>query len=132
MQDKELLDRIICYVVNNKEVGILKEIEVDDANGRYFIDRQGKVISLCKEVATELQPIDNGKGYKKVQIGSKSYYIHRLVAKAFLVYQEEDKEIHHIDRNRNNNNASNLLPIDKKKHRLIHSLLDKWESMGKV
>lgn len=132
MQNNDLIDRIINYSLNNEEELIIKEIVVEGACGRYFITRSGKVISLCKEEATELQPMDNGKGYKKVQIGSKSYYVHRLVAKSFLMYDEEEKEIHHIDRNRQNNSVSNLLPIDKKKHRLIHRLLDKWESIGQV
>lgn len=132
MQNNELIDRLINYALNNKEELIIKEIEVEDACGRYFITRSGKIISLCKEEAAELQPMDNGKGYKKVQIGSKSYYVHRLVSKSFLIYDEEDKEIHHIDRNRANNDISNLLPTDRKKHRLIHSLLDKWENIGQV
>lgn len=63
-----------------------------------------------------LTPTDNGNGYKIVGmpidtdtgIKNKNFYVHRLVATAFISNPERKPEINHKDHNRANNNASNL------------------------
>lgn len=63
-----------------------------------------------------LTPTDNGNGYKIVGLpvntatGStnKNFYVHRLVAMAFISNPENKPEINHKDHNRNNNKSSNL------------------------
>lgn len=106
----------------------MKSIKVDDANGRYYILRDGTVISFCHQQPAILIPLDNGNGYKYVKIGGKNYYIHKLVADAFLIYdKEENTVIHHLDLNRNNNHIENLLPLSVEEHALIHKL---WRKLN--
>ena len=88
----------------------MKEVVVSNAEGRYFVIPQGQVISFCQEEPRIKALNDNGNGYLYITIGKKNYYIHRLVAEAFI--QNEDKEksvIHHLDRQKDNNDVSNLL-----------------------
>lgn len=47
-------------------------------------------------------------GYRRVCIKCKTYYIHRLVAETFIPNPENKPAIDHIDRNRDNNDVSNL------------------------
>lgn len=47
-------------------------------------------------------------GYKSVQIFNKNYYIHRLVAQAFIPNPENKPCVNHIDGNKKNNNVNNL------------------------
>lgn len=58
------------------------------------------------------QPINNGYNYLSVGLRKdgikKRYYIHRLVADAFIDNFENKKEVNHIDGIRINNQLSNL------------------------
>lgn len=45
---------------------------------------------------------------------SKSFYIHDLVAKHFLLEEKGDREVNHIDGNKNNNHIENLEYISHK------------------
>jgi len=60
-----------------------------------------------------LTPTDNGNGYKIVGLQAKDarrkkFYIHRLVAAAFLPRKEGQDYVNHRDHNRANNAANNL------------------------
>lgn len=63
-----------------------------------------------------MTPTDNGNGYKRVglrvntETGSKArnFYVHRLVAIAFIPNPESKPEINHLDHNRQNNRFDNL------------------------
>jgi len=59
-------------------------------------------------------------GYLRVRlyndIGCKCYYIHRLVADAFLLNLQNKQQIDHIDKNRNNNNVNNLRWVSAKEN----------------
>lgn len=50
----------------------------------------------------------NSKGYLQVSINGKKYYVHRLVAYAFIKNPCGYKEVDHIDRDPHNNNVTNL------------------------
>lgn len=52
--------------------------------------------------------IDNGIGYNIVKIGGKSLYIHRIIYETFVGIILSNKEINHIDHNKNNNFYKNL------------------------
>lgn len=50
----------------------------------------------------------NSTPYSRVQIHKKDYYIHRLVADAFLPNPRKYPQINHKDENKRNNRADNL------------------------
>lgn len=70
-----------------------------DSRG-YFI--KGKILS----------PRIGVKGYKYIVLSKnksqKTFYIHRLVAKAFIPNPKKLTDVHHIDENRTNNDHTNL------------------------
>lgn len=59
-----------------------------------------------------LQTMNKQVQYKQVSLWKEnkgtSYYVHRLVAEAFIPNPEGKPEVNHIDGNRQNNNISNL------------------------
>lgn len=83
--------------------------------------RKSNKIKLLKQSPTNC-------GYLKVQLyknGYKMFYVHRLVAIAFLPNPENKKQINHIDGNKQNNNVLNLewsSASDNQKHAIRHGL----------
>lgn len=59
-----------------------------------------------------LQTVNKQVQYKQVSLWKEnkgtSYYVHRLVAEAFIPNPEDKPEVNHIDGNRQNNHISNL------------------------
>ena len=59
-----------------------------------------------------MSPFLTNKGYKRVGLrrcGKRSkYFVHRLVAEAFVSNTNELETVNHIDEDKTNNNASNL------------------------
>ena len=95
----------------------MKEVIVANAEGRFFVIPQGQVISFCKNEPKIKALNDNGDGYFYVTICEKNYYIHRLVAEAFIKNEDKEKTIiHHLDRDRRNNSVANLLYVTPKRH----------------
>lgn len=98
--------------------------DIIDYEGIYQISNLGNVKSLERIVSNNkndgvrivkekiLHSIDNGNGYKFVSLNKnnkhKNFYIHRLVAGAFVENPENKKYVNHKDFNKYNNNASNL------------------------
>ena len=96
--------------------------------GFYQVSNYGRVRSLTRTQPTPnryggitlrtvqgamLTPTDNGHGYKIVcmtVVGKKrkNYYVHRLVADAFVPKKESCDVINHLDHDRSNNRAENL------------------------
>ena len=60
---------------------------------------------------------DNGHGYYSVHFSNKKsqkrYYLHRLMAMAFISNWDESKEVNHKDFNRENNSLDNLSVISE-------------------
>lgn len=91
--------------------------------GLYEVSNLGNVRSIDREIKCKngnvqlfkgkvISQYDNGKGYKNVTLWKnnkpKIIYVHRLVAIAFIENKLEKPCINHIDKNRGNNNVSNL------------------------
>ena len=56
--------------------------------------------------------------------GKSAEFVHYLVCLAWMPqYLGEDKEIHHIDLDPENNNVDNLVVLGKEEHRELHRIL---------
>lgn len=78
--------------------------------GLYAVTSCGKVWSYKSK--RFLKPSDNGNGYLFVVLSKdnkrKQYYVHRLVAEAYLPNIENLPQINHKDENKTNNCLQNL------------------------
>jgi hypothetical protein len=98
---------------------------IENTNNLYWISNKGRCKSYKYYEARILKP-NILNGYGRVDIimsdGSRSSkLISRLVASAFLVLPASiDMELHHIDGNKLNNDASNLVWLTKAEHTKIH------------
>lgn len=91
--------------------------DIDGFNGKYQVSNQGRVRSFSRwKNGAELSPgkCGNPGPYLWVNLvktgrkDTKYYYIHKLVADAFLPKIEGKTEINHIDGNTLNNSVENL------------------------
>lgn len=91
--------------------------DIKGFEGEYLISNYGNVKSLDRRLAYRnqlrkgkiLTPCPNSHGYLRVQLGNKKrYFIHRLVAEAFIDNEESKPCVNHIDCNPKNNYVDNL------------------------
>ena len=93
-------------------VEIWKDSYINNANQKYEISNTGLIRN--KTTKQILKQQDNGLGYKVVGIWindctqKKKYYIHRLVAFAFIENPKNKKYVNHKDGNKANNSVTNL------------------------
>lgn len=87
--------------------------------GDYLISNMGAVYSLRARRALSVQT--SREGCKYVSVASRKYYLHRLVAGAFVPlpsnlkgYRANELDVVHIDGNPLNNRAENLQWVDHK------------------
>lgn len=89
-------------------------------NNRYLICNDGSIFSLLKNKFIN-GGINPKNGYRHIRLktdnGYKTYYIHRLVAEAFIPNIENKPEIDHINGNRTDNRVENLRWTTKKENR---------------
>ena len=128
---------------------IIKDLELEkwitiDEFPRYKISNYGRVKS-CIGAEKILAP-SKVKGYLLIKLSKapnkqgkylqKTFRVHRLVAKYFCEGFAEDKQVHHIDRQRDNNFYKNLVCLSKAEHAAIHKKLkiddDKKAAADKV
>ena len=89
--------------------------DVKDYEGLYQVSNMGRVKSLnYNKTGKEriMKSYDSGHGYLQVQLckdgKGKCYYVHRLVATAFLENPEGYNEVNHLDEDKTNNCVENL------------------------
>ena len=104
--------------------------EIDGTEGNYYCSNLGRIKSCCGYTAIIIRPYINHSNYAKVKIIqnglSTGKFVHRLVASKWLpLPQNIDCKIHHIDGNKLNNKANNLIWIPETIHYLIHSIMTK-------
>ena len=87
-------------------LGVLVRVDGMVLMPRRFVRVQGTTVRPTEWVWTYGK--DRGNGYLRVTIHQKAYAVHRLVAETFLPNPEHKPTVDHIDRNRANNNLSNL------------------------
>lgn len=87
---------------------IWKPLDIEN----YFISNKGRVKHNYGSFAHLLSTFIKNNGYVCVSIKhkgiKKNYYIHRLVAKAFLQNENNLKEVNHKNGNKQDNNVTNL------------------------
>ena len=111
--------------INSKEVWK----DVVGFEGKYKVSNYGNVISMNwrgtgKTVPIHKYPMKNG--YECVSFWKNkrthTFYVHRLVAEAFIPNSEGKDCINHKDSNRRNNNVENLEWCTKKENAVHASL----------
>lgn len=82
---------------------------------KYVVLENGDVISFknpLRPIKLKATILDRGKGYAYVSISEngrpRKFYVHQIVALAFIPNPSGHKEVNHIDCNTLNNHASNL------------------------
>lgn len=100
----------------------------------YSISNTGRVISFPKKTrkgSRELKPYYT-QGYAYVHLCKDrtitKYRIHRLVATAFIDNPLNLPQVNHIDKDRSNNNVSNLEWVTAQRN-IEHSIAKTWEFM---
>lgn len=115
MSNVSLIDGHIDNDVISSEV--TKDIK--GYEGVYAVTSEGRIWSYNKKIF--LKPRRHTKGYMRVMLFNnnkrKDYYIHRLVANAFLPNPNNKPEIDHINSNRADNRLCNLRWVSKKENR---------------
>lgn len=84
--------------------------DVDGYNGKYAISNKGRLRMQDGRISTGW--IQNKYGYRKCRLytetSSSDFYVHQLVAKAFIDNPFGYGAVNHIDHNPSNNDSNNL------------------------
>lgn len=110
--------------------------DIPNYENLYQISNLGNVKSYSNSKVLKTSP--NSCGYYKVQLyknkKSKMFYVHRLVAIAFIPNLENKSQINHIDGNKSNNVVSNLewcTASENQLHAIKHNLRKSSPMLGR-
>ena len=88
----------------------MEKRDIPGYEGLYTVSEDGSIYS--HKTHRNLKPQKHPSGYRKVNLSkdgvSHTYYIHRLVAEAFLPNPDNLPQINHLDEDKTNNAVSNL------------------------
>lgn len=91
-------------MLENTDEEIWKDIE--GLEGEYAVSSKGRVRNI--RTGRIIDGAYNSRGYKQIKLKGKYYYIHRLVALAFIPNPNNLPQVNHIDERKDNNDVSNL------------------------
>ena len=102
---------------------MLKDIQ--GYEGLYAVDDTGHVWALRSGQPRLMHPSRDKDGYAQVLLYDSEknrhrFYVHRLVARAFILNPDELPQINHIDGNKSHNSVSNLEWCDAE-HNNLHA-----------
>lgn len=133
-QDNPQLDLFVSYVWQNSLDGE-EWRELPQAEGNYFYSNKGRVLSVCKGYPHILKQQKCGGGYLYTTpfYDGKKHNLRTniIVATLFLDKPKDNSkvyEVHHIDRDRTNNDVSNLIFLTIEEHKEIHRKLNQQEN----
>lgn len=89
----------------------------------YYVSNYGNIKSIINSKEKILKTPPSKKGYPQCRlknIDNKwiTYYVHRLVAETFIRKIKKNEQIDHRDKNKSNNNLSNLDIVDNRINQL--------------
>jgi len=89
-------------------------IDIPNYNGKYKIDKLGNVYSKAK--GRLLKPSKSVRGYMVLNLNKKTRPLHQLLVESFIdsSYKSKGLVVDHIDRDKTNNELSNLRLVSKK------------------
>jgi hypothetical protein len=87
-------------------------------NVKFHVSNTGKIKNVVRNRMKTITV--DGRGYCTVHMSNKVFYIHRLVAKAFVPNFSKDLVVNHIDGNKSNNHVSNLECVTQSQN-IMHS-----------
>lgn len=110
--------------------------DVKGYEGLYYVSSTGRVRSSYRDGI--LAGTSSGTGYRKVQLWKdghgRKFFVHRLVAEAFLPNVDGLPEVNHIDGVRDNNCVENLEWVDysgNTRHAVYNKFLCPWGNPAK-
>jgi hypothetical protein len=112
--------------------------DVPGYEGFFNISNLGRIETVSRKVKNNnykgvriskkriLQPFLMKNNYYAIKLCvngvNKKFYLHRLIAQAFIPNPKNKREINHIDGNKQNNNILNLEWVDRKEN-ITHALM---------
>ncbi len=102
----------------------------------YYISNDGLVLSIDRRNNTpewEILKKSFKNGRNSVTIGFSTYYVYRLVAMAFVINPNPKTriEVHHINGDKLDDRAENLIWLTKRQHQRIHAKMKKEAEKNK-